>query len=151
MLLHIMWLPVKSQTNFSMFSFLCSLCHHVFSSSFNSMSWLWAAQCSTPCFMVNWLRTRMKSIFQMWNRQRFWQCWSKDSPLSEPYNIEHLLQLAPFCDLMIPQFQQIISSFAAISIWCMVEQISGTCLVLSLPDKLNDSFFPLSFSRICIY
>lgn len=73
------------------FFFFISLFHFVFFPSSDSMFWLWAARCSTPCFTVNWLRTRMKSTFQMWNRQHFWQCWSKDSPLCE------------LCELFLPQ------------------------------------------------
>lgn len=74
-----------------MFSFPFSLCHCAFSSSSNSMFWLLAAQCSTPCFMVNWLKTRMKSIFQMWNQQLSWQCWSKDSSQFKLWNIMSFL------------------------------------------------------------
>lgn len=48
--------------------------HLIFSLFSDSMFWLWAAQCFMRCFMANWPRTRMKSIFQMWNRQHFWQC-----------------------------------------------------------------------------
>lgn len=65
--------PLVSEITDELQHVFISLCFSFFSSS-NSMFWPWAAQCSTPCFMANWLRTRMKSIFQMWNRQRFWQC-----------------------------------------------------------------------------
>lgn len=82
---------------YSVFSFLFSAFYFVYYSPSNSMFWLWAAQCFTPCFMASWPRTRMKSIFQMWNRQLFWQCWSKLSLLSKR-SIEHFLLLDLFCN-----------------------------------------------------